>query len=92
MGTCCLDLQGVLNILEAVRAAGLTHVCRIYQASTSELYGKVKEVPQTENTEFYPRSPYAVSKLFGFWIIKNYRQVNLSIDLTTVFHFGYVKC
>lgn len=74
MGT-LLFTQGVLNVLEAVRAAGLTHACRIYQASTSELYGQVKEVPQTENTEFYPRSPYAVSKLFGFWIIKNYRQV-----------------
>ena len=66
-------MQGVLNVLEAVRAAGLMHETRIYQASTSELYGKVKEVPQTESTDFYPRSPYAVSKLFGFWIIKNYR-------------------
>ena len=65
--------QGVLNVLEAVRAAGLSTQCRVYQASTSELYGKVAEVPQTEVTPFYPRSPYAVSKLFGFWIVKNYR-------------------
>ena len=68
-----IDVQGVLHVLEAVRAAGLTHETRIYQASTSELYGKVAEVPQTELTPFYPRSPYAVSKLFGFWIVKNYR-------------------
>ena len=60
-------------MLEAVRSAGLTEQTRIYQASTSELYGKVQEVPQTESTPFYPRSPYAVSKLFGFWAIKNYR-------------------
>lgn len=68
-----IDVQGVLHVLEAVRAAGLTHETRIYQASTSELYGKVAEVPQTELTPFYPRSPYAVSKLFGFWIVNNYR-------------------
>lgn len=60
-------------MLEAVRSAGLTRQTRLYQASTSELYGKVRETPQTETTEFYPRSPYAVSKLFGFWTIKNYR-------------------
>jgi len=66
-------VQGVLNVLEAVRAAGLSTQTRVYQASTSELYGKVAEVPQTEKTPFYPRSPYAVSKLFGFWIVKNYR-------------------
>lgn len=66
-------VQGVLNVLEAVRAAGLSSQTRVYQASTSELYGKVAEVPQTEKTPFYPRSPYAVSKLFGFWIVKNYR-------------------
>lgn len=65
---------GVLNLLEAVRAAGLAQVSKIYQASTSELYGKVVEVPQSETTPFYPRSPYAVAKLFGFWIIKNYRE------------------
>ncbi|DBA72315.1 hypothetical protein WJX79_007623 [Trebouxia sp. C0005] len=66
--------QGVLNILEAVRSAGLSHHTRLYQASTSELYGKVAEVPQTETTPFYPRSPYAVSKLFGYWIVRNYRE------------------
>ena len=69
--------QGVLNILEAVRSAGLSNDTRVYQASTSELYGKVAEVPQSETTPFYPRSPYAVSKLFGFWIVKNYRYSKL---------------
>ena len=60
--------------LEAVRICGLEKSCRIYQASTSELYGKVQEVPQSETTPFYPRSPYAVAKLYGFWIMKNYRE------------------
>ncbi len=73
-----LAAQGVLNVLEAVRSAGLSHDTRVYQASTSELYGKVAEVPQSETTPFYPRSPYAVSKLFGFWIVKNYRYRKLS--------------
>ncbi|MBR5700120.1 MAG: GDP-mannose 4,6-dehydratase [Bacteroidales bacterium] len=68
------DANGVLRLLEAVRICGLAHSCRIYQASTSELYGKVQEVPQTENTPFYPRSPYGVAKLYGFWIMKNYRE------------------
>ncbi len=68
------DANGVLRLLEAVRICGLTHKCRIYQASTSELYGKVQEVPQSETTPFYPRSPYAVAKLYGFWIMKNYRE------------------
>ncbi len=68
------DANGVLRLLEAVRISGLTHKCRIYQASTSELYGKVQEVPQSETTPFYPRSPYAVAKLYGFWIMKNYRE------------------
>ena len=68
------DANGVLRLLEAVRIAGLTETCRIYQASTSELYGKVQEVPQSETTPFYPRSPYAVAKLYGFWIMKNYRE------------------
>ena len=62
------DANGVLRLLEAVRIAGLADTCRIYQASTSELYGKVQEVPQSETTPFYPRSPYAVAKLYGFWI------------------------
>ena len=61
-------------MLEAVRICGLERQCRIYQASTSELYGKVQEVPQKETTPFYPRSPYAVGKLYGFWIVKNYRE------------------
>ena len=68
------DAVGVLRLLEAVRICGLDKVCRIYQASTSELFGKVQEVPQRETTPFYPRSPYAVAKLYGFWIIKNYRE------------------
>lgn len=64
---------GVLRILEAVRLCGLTKTCRIYQASTSELYGKVEEVPQSETTPFHPYSPYAVAKLYGYWIVKEYR-------------------
>ncbi len=65
---------GVLRILEAVRLCGLTESCRVYQASTSELYGKVEEVPQNEKTPFHPYSPYAVAKLYGFWIVKEYRE------------------
>ncbi|MBD5268301.1 MAG: GDP-mannose 4,6-dehydratase [Bacteroides sp.] len=68
------DAVGVLRILEAVRECGLEKTCRIYQASTSELYGKVEEVPQNENTPFHPYSPYAVAKLYGFWIVKEYRE------------------
>ncbi len=68
------DAIGVLRLLEAVRICGLANKCRIYQASTSELFGKVVEVPQRETTPFYPRSPYAVAKLYGFWIMKNYRE------------------
>ena len=68
------DANGVLRLLEAVRICGLADTCRIYQASTSELFGKVQEVPQRETTPFYPRSPYAVAKLYGFWIMKNYRE------------------
>jgi GDPmannose 4,6-dehydratase len=66
--------QGVLNVLEAVRVAGLEKHAKVYQASTSELYGLVHEVPQSETTPFHPRSPYGVAKLYGFWIIKNYRE------------------
>lgn len=69
-----IDALGVLRILEAVRIAGLTETCRIYQASTSELYGKVEEVPQKETTPFHPYSPYAVAKQYGFWIVKEYRE------------------
>lgn len=65
---------GVLRILEAVRICSLTETCRIYQASTSELYGKVEEVPQRETTPFHPYSPYAVAKQYGFWIVKEYRE------------------
>ena len=68
------DALGVLRLLEAVRICGLADKCRIYQASTSELFGKVVEVPQRETTPFYPRSPYSVAKLYGFWIMKNYRE------------------
>ena len=68
-----VDALGVLRVLEAVRIAGLTDTCRIYQASTSELYGKVEEVPQRETTPFHPYSPYAVAKQYGFWIVKDYR-------------------
>ena len=68
------DANGVLRLLEAVRITGLTNSCRIYQASTSELYGKVQEVPQSETTPFYPRSPYGVAKLYGYWMMKNYRE------------------
>ncbi len=71
--TANVDATGVLRILEAVRLCGLAGKTRIYQASTSELYGKVEEVPQNEKTPFHPYSPYAVAKLYGFWIVKEYR-------------------
>ena len=72
--TADVDATGVLRVLEAVRACHLEDTCRIYQASTSELYGKVEEVPQNENTPFHPYSPYAVAKLYGYWIVKEYRE------------------
>jgi GDPmannose 4,6-dehydratase len=72
--TADVDATGVLRVLEAVRQCGLADTCRIYQASTSELYGKVEEVPQNEKTPFHPYSPYAVAKLYGFWIVKEYRE------------------
>ena len=72
--TANVDATGVLRVLEAVRLCGLADTCRIYQASTSELYGKVEEVPQNENTPFHPYSPYAVAKLYGHWIVKEYRE------------------
>jgi GDPmannose 4,6-dehydratase len=68
------DALGTLRVLEAIRILGLTEKTRFYQASTSELYGKVQEVPQTEKTPFYPRSPYAVAKLYAYWIVVNYRE------------------
>ena len=69
-----VDGLGTLRVLEAVRLLGMEKKTRIYQASTSELYGDVQETPQTETTPFYPRSPYGVAKLYGYWIIKNYRE------------------
>lgn len=68
-----VDALGVLRVLEAVRVCGLTKTCKVYQASTSELYGKVEEVPQKETTPFHPYSPYAVAKQYGFWMVKEYR-------------------
>lgn len=72
--TADVDATGVLRVLEAVRLNHLEKTCRIYQASTSELYGKVEAVPQDENTPFHPYSPYAVAKLYGYWIVKEYRE------------------
>ena len=72
--TANVDATGVLRILEAVRICGLEKSCRIYQASTSELYGRVEAVPQNEQTPFHPYSPYAVAKLYGYWIVKEYRE------------------
>ncbi|MBR8463882.1 GDP-mannose 4,6-dehydratase [Campylobacter sp. faydin G-24] len=72
--TADIDALGILRILEAVRFLGMEKSCKIYQASTSELYGKVTEVPQSETTPFYPTSPYAIAKQYGYWITKNYRE------------------
>lgn len=72
--TANVDATGVLRLLEGIRQCGLAETCRFYQASTSELYGKVEEVPQNEDTPFHPYSPYAVAKLYGFWIVKEYRE------------------
>jgi GDPmannose 4,6-dehydratase len=72
--TANVDALGTLRVLEAVRLLGLTQKTRIYQASTSELYGKVQEIPQKETTPFYPRSPYGVAKLYAYWITVNYRE------------------
>jgi len=69
-----VDALGTLRLLDAIRTCGLSDKVRFYQASTSELYGKVVEIPQKETTPFYPRSPYGVAKLYGFWIVKNYRE------------------
>ena len=65
---------GTLRLLEAIRILSMEKTVKFYQASTSELYGKVMETPQSETTPFYPRSPYGVAKLYGFWIVKNYRE------------------
>ena len=72
--TADIDANGTLRLLEAIRSAGLHNKTRFYQASTSELYGKVREVPQNEQTPFHPRSPYAVAKLYAYWITVNYRE------------------
>ena len=72
--TASTDGLGVLNLLEAIRMTDMSTVTRLYQASTSELYGLVQSIPQSETTPFYPRSPYAVAKLYGHWIVKNYRE------------------
>jgi GDPmannose 4,6-dehydratase len=72
--TADVDAMGTLRVLEAVRILGMEDRVRIYQASTSEMYGKVQEIPQTETTPFYPRSPYGVAKVYGYWIVKNYRE------------------
>ena len=72
--TANVDSLGTLRLLEAIRILGLEKTCRFYQASTSELFGKVEETPQSETTAFYPRSPYGVAKLYAFWIVKNYRE------------------
>ena len=69
-----MDGLGTLRVLEAIRLLGMEKKTRIYQASTSELYGLVQATPQTETTPFYPRSPYGVAKLYGYWIVKNYRE------------------
>ncbi|HEX6120252.1 MAG TPA: GDP-mannose 4,6-dehydratase [Dongiaceae bacterium] len=74
--TANVDGLGTLRLLEAVRGAGLIGTCRFYQASTSELYGLVQETPQRETTPFYPRSPYAVAKLYAYWIVRNYREAH----------------
>ena len=72
--TADVDGVGTLRILNAIRSCGLTNFTKFYQASTSELYGKVREIPQTEETPFYPRSPYGVAKQYAFWIVVNYRE------------------
>jgi GDPmannose 4,6-dehydratase len=74
--TANVDALGTLRLLEALRTAGLVQTCRFYQASTSELYGLVQETPQRESTPFHPRSPYAVAKLYAYWIVRNYREAH----------------
>ena len=79
-----VDALGTLRVLEAVRILGLTKKTRVYQASTSELYGKVEEIPQKETTPFHPYSPYAVAKQYGFWITKEYREAYGMLDRKSV--------
>ena len=84
-----VDALGVLRLLEAIRSSGLQDKTRFYQASTSELYGKVQEVPQSEKTPFWPRSPYSVAKMYGFWIVKNYREAyNMFCSNGILFNHG----
>ena len=83
--TADINALGTLRLLEAIRILGLENKTRFYQASTSELYGLVQETPQTETTPFYPRSPYAVSKLYSYWITVNYREAMVSM-LAMVFY------
>jgi GDPmannose 4,6-dehydratase len=73
------DGVGVLRLLNAIRSCGLEKTCKFYQASTSELYGKVQEIPQTETTPFYPRSPYGVAKQYAYWMLVNYRCTTVSM-------------
>ena len=82
-----VDAVGTLRILEAVRCCELQNITKVYQASTSELYGLIQETPQTEHTPFYPRSPYAVAKLYGYWICRNYREAyNMHISNGILFN------
>ena len=89
--TADIDGVGTLRLLNAIRSSGLESKTRFYQASTSELYGKVMEVPQTETTPFYPRSPYGVAKLYGFWITKNYRE-SYNMFACTGILFNHESC
>ena len=86
------DAFGTLKLLEAIRSNKLENITRFYQASTSELYGKVQETPQTETTPFYPRSPYGVAKLYAYWIVKNYREAyNMFACNGILFNHGGVR-
>lgn len=82
--TADVDALGTLRLLEAIRAAGLTRHTKFYQASTSEMFGKVREIPQRETTQFYPRSPYGVAKLYAHWIVKNYREAHTMFAVSAI--------
>lgn len=87
------DALGTLKCLEAIKNSNLETITRFYQASTSELYGKVQETPQNENTPFYPRSPYGVAKLYAYWIVKNYREAyGLFACNGILFNHGGIRC
>lgn len=83
-----VDGVGTLRLLNAIRSCGLSDFTRFYQASTSELYGKVREIPQTEDTPFYPRSPYGVAKQYAYWIVVNYRE---AYGMTHVYMYTYIQ-